>query len=130
MEHRAKRALLLAGRLSTIAAAIVATEPAAPPVMAATAIHMAQAIIDPCAPAAAGTAAKPSVMGGPCSPAAPSIAAGPCAPAPAKSPSASGVPSVAAGPCAPAAATSPCGPTPVKAGTAKPGPYNPCGPAR
>lgn len=96
--HRDRlKSVLLAGGLSTMAAAIAVTVPAPRPVSAAeNAIHVAQAMTNPCgptSPCAPASSSKGAVS--PCSPCAPASHSG-------------GQKSMPAAPCAPA---SPCAPS-------------------
>jgi hypothetical protein len=125
MQSRRLKSALLAGGLSTLAAAIAATVPAPTPVSAAeNPLQVAQAMHNPCGPGSPCAPAKgpAKVMGGPCGPASNGQGmSSPCAPASAKR---------AAGPCGPAA--SPCAPTSNKGKmpAAPCGPSNPCAPSK
>lgn len=122
METKRLKSALLAGGLSTMAAAIAATAPAPTPVSAAEhPMQVAQAMHNPCGaggPCAPGKSPA-KVMGGPCGPASSGMRS-PCAPASGKT-----KPTMA--PCGPA--SSPCSPASGNGKMAPCGPANPCAPS-
>jgi hypothetical protein len=123
MQSRRLKSALLAGGLSTLAAAIAATVPAPTPVAAAESpMQLAQHMGNPCGPGSPCAPAGGHGAMSPCGPASSGKRMGsPCAPASSKA-------KPAMAPCGPAA--SPCAPASGHGKMAPCGPANPCAPSK